>query len=75
MIVLHAGGDRGFVPGADLLFKAKSASGDYHDEMNHINFVKWLQEKLIPGLPANSVVVMDNAAYHNVQVCLSCTIS
>jgi len=40
MIVLHAGGDRGFVPGADLLFKAKSASGDYHDEMNHVNFVK-----------------------------------
>jgi len=39
MIVLHAGGDRGFVPGAELLFKAKSASGDYYDEMNHVNFV------------------------------------
>lgn len=70
MIVLHAGSRHGFIPGAALIFKAKSVSGDYHSEMNHANFMKWLQEMLIPNLPANSVLVLDNVAYHNVQVYL-----
>lgn len=35
--------------------------------MNAENFKKWLTEKLIPNLPTHSVVVLDNAAYHNVK--------
>jgi transposase len=27
----------------------------------------WLEQKLIPNLPPNSVIVLDNASYHNVQ--------
>lgn len=30
-------------------------------------FQKWTEEKLIPNLKPNTIVVMDNAAYHNVQ--------
>ena len=30
--------------------------------------VRWLEDKLIPYLPPNCVLVIDNAAYHNVQV-------
>ena len=36
----------------------------------HINtavFNKWVQKDLIPKLPPNSVIVMDNAAFHKSQ--------
>jgi predicted O-methyltransferase YrrM len=36
--------------------------------MNHTNYKKWLQERLIPNLKPSSVVVVDNASYHNVQI-------
>jgi len=36
--------------------------------MNHTNYMKWLQEKLIPNLESKSVIVVDNASYHNVQL-------
>jgi hypothetical protein len=35
--------------------------------MNATNYRKWLTEKLIPNLPPRSVLVVDNAPYHNVQ--------
>jgi predicted O-methyltransferase YrrM len=35
--------------------------------MNHANYKKWLQ-KLIPNLESKSVIVVDSASYHNVQV-------
>ena len=35
--------------------------------MNSTNFEKWVVEKLIPGLPKNSVLVLDYAPYHNYQ--------
>lgn len=68
LIVVHAGGQEGFVNGSLLIFKSKSKSGDYHDDMNFHNFKKWTEEKLVPNLPANSVVVLDNASYHNVEI-------
>jgi hypothetical protein len=36
--------------------------------MNHTNYKKWLQEKLIPNLKPSSIVVVDDASYHNVQI-------
>ncbi|XP_049797477.1 uncharacterized protein LOC126214874 [Schistocerca nitens] len=35
--------------------------------MNSANFEKWFGEKVLPNLPPNSVIVMDNAPYHNRQ--------
>nr|XP_053608001.1 uncharacterized protein LOC128673871 [Plodia interpunctella] len=67
-IIVHAGGETGFVEGADLLYKCKSSKGDYHDEMDTENYTKWLTEKLIPNLPPNSIVVIDNAPYHSKQL-------
>lgn len=67
-IIVHAGGEEGFVNDALLTFKSGQKSGDYHDAMNYKNYEKWLTEKLIPNLPMNSVVVIDNASYHNKQV-------
>ena len=68
LIIIHAGGDMGFIPNALLIFKSGTKSGDYHDEMNSENYEKWLREKLIPNLPPGSVVVTDNAPYHNKQI-------
>jgi len=36
--------------------------------MNHANYNKWLQEKLIPNSESKSVIVVDNVSYHNVQL-------
>jgi len=35
--------------------------------MNHENYMKRLREKLIPNLESKSVIVVDNASYHNIQ--------
>lgn len=40
-------------------------SGDYHDDMNFENYEKWIRTQLLPNLPPNSIIVVDNASYHN----------
>lgn len=67
LIMLHAGGEMGFLPNTLVIFKSGTKSGDYHDEMNSQNYETWLKDKLMPNLPQNSVIVIDNAPYHNVQ--------
>uniref|UniRef100_A0A6P7H373 Uncharacterized protein LOC114346429 n=1 Tax=Diabrotica virgifera virgifera TaxID=50390 RepID=A0A6P7H373_DIAVI len=68
LIIVHAGEETGFVPNALLIFKSGSKSGDYHDDMNHLNFMKYVRSQLLPNLPKNSVLVVDNASYHNVTM-------
>jgi hypothetical protein len=67
-IVLHAGTRNGFVSGASLIFVAGKKSGDYHDLMNGENFEHWMSTQLLPNLEEPSVIVMDNASYHNVHI-------
>ncbi|GBP58671.1 hypothetical protein EVAR_97074_1 [Eumeta japonica] len=67
-IIVHAGGDAGFVKNALTVFKSNTKSGDYHDDMNSANFKKWVIEKLVPNLIEPSIIVMDNAPYHRVCV-------
>ncbi|CAG9122699.1 unnamed protein product [Plutella xylostella] len=57
------------------MFKSHSKTGDYHGDMNATNFRKWIDEKLTPNIPPNSVIVMDNAAYHSTQIEKKPTIS
>ena len=68
LIVLNVGSKAGFLKGTELVWKAKSSTRDYHDEMNGDDFFKWVKEKLIPHLPPKSVLIIDNAPYHNLQV-------
>ena len=49
-IIVHAGGEGGFVKDAALIFKARSTTGDYHGQMNALNFEKWINEKLLPNI-------------------------
>ena len=65
--MVHAGGVEGWVPGADLVFRSKTNSADYHDEMNSEHFIEWFTQQLLPNIPPTSVIVLDNASYHNKQ--------
>ena len=65
--MLHAGGVEGWVDGADLVFRSKTKSADYHDEMNSEHFMEWMTQQLLPRLEEPSVVILDNASYHNKQ--------
>jgi len=66
LIILHAITNNGWVKGANQVFQAKACTGDYHGQMNHDNFSRWFTNQLIPNIPRNSLIIMDNAKYHNV---------
>jgi len=66
LIILNAITKDGWVPGAKVTFKSTRKTGDYHGQMNQTMFAKWFEEKLLPNIPARSLIIMDNAAYHNV---------
>ena len=69
LIILHAGcKEHGFLNNCQLVFQSKSKDNrDYHTEMNGKVFLKWVTKQLIPNLPQNSDLVMDNAPYHNLR--------
>lgn len=64
----HVGGSMGFIPNNLLILKSGSKTGDYHSDMNGENYEKQVKNKLIPNLPEHSIVVTDNAPYHNLQI-------
>jgi len=66
LIIVDAITKDGWVPNARLVFKASKKTGDYHSNMNWDNFSEWFQEKLLKNIPENSLIIMDNATYHNV---------
>lgn len=65
LIIMNAISAKGWVDGAKLVFQAKRKTGDYHGQMNAELFQKWFVEKLLPNLSEPSLIVMDNASYHN----------
>ena len=67
LIVVHAGSKDGWVTGAELVFKSKTSSDDYHDEMNSEHYMDWFTNNLLPNVPDNSVIVIDHAPYHDKQ--------
>jgi hypothetical protein len=68
LIVLHAGTrSEGLIDACYLVFLAKTKDGDYHQEMNSFVFLEWFENQLMPALKNSSLVVLDNASYHNVK--------
>ncbi len=57
--IIHAGSEDGFVDGAEQIF--------INNEINSDKFEDWLQNKLLPHLPPNSVVIYDNVSTHSRQ--------
>jgi hypothetical protein len=49
------------------VFLAKSKDGEYDQEMNGFVFLEWFENQLMPALKIPSLVVLDNASYHNVK--------
>lgn len=66
LIIVNAITKDGWVPNAKLTYKSTKKTGDYHGQVNHELFSKWFQDKLLPNIPKNSLIIMDNASYHNV---------
>lgn len=68
-IIVHAGSSEGFVKGAMYIYKSKMGrKGDYSDTMDSCAFKKWFQEQLLPNIPPRSLIIMDNAPYHNMEL-------
>jgi hypothetical protein len=68
LIVLHAGTrSEGLIDSCDLMFLAKSKDGNYHQEMHNVVFVELFENQLMPAMKNPSLVVLDNASYHNVK--------
>lgn len=65
LIIINAITKAGWVPGAKLVFKSTKKTGDYHGQMNSDLFQKWFVEMLLENIPPNSLIIMDNASYHN----------
>ena len=65
LIILHAGGESGWVDGAVPVCQSKKATGDCHDEMTVQHFEEWFRDALMPNVQPNSLIVMDNAPYHS----------
>jgi transposase len=55
----------GWVKGAHLHFKSGRRTGDYHGAMQTENFTKWMSAQLLPYVPRHSLIILDNAPYHN----------
>ncbi len=66
LIIMNAITKDGWVSGAKVVFKSTRKTGDYHGQMNQKMFTKWFKERLLPNIPARSLIIMDNASYHNV---------
>jgi hypothetical protein len=64
---MHAGGEAGWTSKTDLVFIAKSNTGDYHHEMNSEHLLEWFENQLCTHIPAGLLIVLDNASYHNTQ--------
>lgn len=71
LIIMNAITKGGWAPGAKVVFKSTRKTGDYHGQMNQEMFTKWFREKLLPNIPAGSLIIMDNASYHNILSPLS----
>lgn len=65
LIIINAITAGGWVPGAKLTFKSTKKTGDYHGQMNLELFSKWFKNQLLPNIPKKSLIIMDNASYHN----------
>ncbi len=66
LIIINAITKSGWVPGSKLVFKSTRKTGDYHGQMNWALFRKWFTEMLLPNIPEQSLIIMDNASYHNI---------
>ncbi|GJQ73061.1 hypothetical protein Trydic_g1692 [Trypoxylus dichotomus] len=62
---IQAGNENGFVTDATLTLLCKKNTADTHGEVCRDAYEKWFTEQLLPILPPNSVIVIDNAPHYS----------
>nr|XP_031841206.1 uncharacterized protein LOC116430775 [Nomia melanderi] len=67
VIIVRGGGEMGFILNSLLLFKSKTPMENQHSNINNSHFMKWVEELVVPNLPASSVVIVDNTPYHTLD--------
>lgn len=67
LMITNAISKDGSIKNALWVFNSNSTilPEDYHHDMDAHNFEIWFQTKLLPNIPPDSVVVLDNASYHS----------
>ena len=58
----------GWVQGAQLVCQAKRRTGDDHGQRDFEHVRRWFCRSFLPPMPAASLMVMENAPSHNVDV-------
>ncbi|KAF9824565.1 hypothetical protein SFRURICE_004022 [Spodoptera frugiperda] len=66
LIIVHAGGSDGFVPNALAMFETNDPVGARPHYLSSEDFIKWIENDLMPNLKPKSVVVIDNVYYQNI---------
>ncbi|XP_022831320.1 uncharacterized protein LOC111359859 [Spodoptera litura] len=66
LIIVHAGGSDGFVPNALAMFETNDQVEARPHYLNTEDFIKWIENDLMPNLKPKSVVVIDNIFYQNI---------
>lgn len=66
VVILHIGSQNGFVEDGADVFICQKGHEDYHESMSSQRFQSWLK-RILPKLTPNSVIVVDNASYHNAK--------
>lgn len=69
LILQHAGGEQGWIAGAEQAWVVWKGSklANYHNNVDHATFIQWFKGKVCCALPEPSTFIMDNAAYHKVK--------
>ena len=62
--------DSDIYPTSEMIYRAKSARGDYHDQMDCDTFMLWMERRLLPAFEAKypdktMILCLDNAPYHH----------
>lgn len=65
-ILLYTGGRNDFIKNVDLIFKLRTIIEDYYRQINANNFEKWMNEKLIPNCPLQSIIIINNASFYSI---------
>ncbi|KAJ8730158.1 hypothetical protein PYW07_017196 [Mythimna separata] len=66
LVIVHAGGMDGYVPNALYMFEAQENNHEDLHYMKSEDYIKWMNNQLIPNLKPNSIVVVDNPYYQNI---------
>lgn len=70
--MIHEGSENGFISRAQAVWKADS-KGDRCYRINEETFEKWVTDRLLPNIPSNSIIVMNNT-FCNKYVTLTVTL-